>query len=85
MRKSHLEIPWKREGRIEAVLKIPYWDRPPADKGTNLLLPLSHASSTNVGFKEREGLPSELAKLGIPSIGSLTSAWLTLKALDKMS
>jgi hypothetical protein len=91
---------------IEAVLKIPHRDVPPADKGTNLLLTLSHTPSTNTGFrgerslgktfprigKRRATLRTCQAKrvllpslLGIPSIGSLTGAWLTLKALYEMS
>ncbi|WP_424180931.1 hypothetical protein [Thermocrinis sp.] len=49
--------------QAEAVLKIPQRDAPPASKGTNLLLTLSHTPSANTGFKERGGLPSELAKL----------------------
>ncbi len=50
----------------EAVLKIPYWDAPPASKGTNPLecLTLSHTPSTNNGFRGKRSLGKTFPRIG---------------------
>jgi hypothetical protein len=50
----------------EAVLKIPYWDCPPADKGTNPLehLTLSHTLSTNMDFQGERSPGKTFPRIG---------------------
>jgi len=48
----------------EAVQKIPHWDAPPASKGTNLLLTLSHIPSTNTGFRGDKSLGRIRPRIG---------------------
>jgi hypothetical protein len=48
----------------KAVLKIPYRDVSPASKGTNLLLTLSHAPSTNAGFRGDKSLGRIRPRIG---------------------
>ena len=83
------------EEEVRLLLKSLIGTVPPASKGTNLTLTLSHApfgegipSRTGKRKWNLQNLPSTLTGfyqplLGIPSLGSLTGTWLALKAFYK--